>query len=147
MVNKELKKLKRKELLFLVLEKDAEIEKLKIDIDKLKAELEDKNVKIKNSGSIAEASLKLNGVFEAAQKAADQYIENIISADLTASETESAAKVRAEVLIKEAELKCENMVAETLKACMKLQKAAENKEALKACLEEFDADDTGIIWN
>ena len=22
-----------------------------------------------------------------------------------------------------------------------------NKEALKACLEEFDADDTGIIWN
>ena len=41
--------------------------------DKLKAELEEKNIKIRKTGSIAEASLKLNGVFEAAQNAADQY--------------------------------------------------------------------------
>ena len=32
---------------------------------------------IENSGSIAEAALKLSGIFEAAQAAADQYLENI----------------------------------------------------------------------
>ena len=31
----------------------------------------------RDSGSIAEAALKLNGIFEVAQKAADQYLENV----------------------------------------------------------------------
>ena len=32
---------------------------------------------LSQAGNIAEAALALNGVFEAAQKAADQYLENI----------------------------------------------------------------------
>ena len=32
---------------------------------------------LENSGSIAEAALKLNDVFQAAQLAADQYLENV----------------------------------------------------------------------
>ena len=40
-------------------------------------ELESKRIIIKESGSIAEASLKINKVFETAQLAADQYLENI----------------------------------------------------------------------
>lgn len=36
-------------------------------------------IKINQAGSIAEASLQLNQVFEAAQQAAEQYLENIRS--------------------------------------------------------------------
>ena len=32
---------------------------------------------MEDSGSIAEAALRLNGIFEAAQKAADQYLESV----------------------------------------------------------------------
>jgi hypothetical protein len=38
----------------------------------------DNKIDIEESGSIAEAALKINGVFEAAQAAADQYLDNII---------------------------------------------------------------------
>ena len=42
-----------------------------------KAELADKRINIEQSGSIAEASLKLTRIFEEAQKAADLYLENV----------------------------------------------------------------------
>lgn len=69
-------------------EKDALIEKLKgrlddkdVRIGKLKAELEalrlDRKIQIEEAGSLAEAVLKLNGIFETAQKAADQYLYNL----------------------------------------------------------------------
>ena len=69
-------------------EKDALIEKLKGRLDQKDArirELEEemaewkksRRIELEKAGSIAEASLRLNGVFEAAQKAADQYLENL----------------------------------------------------------------------
>ena len=69
-------------------EKDALIEKLKGRLDQKDArirELEEemaewkksRRIELEKAGSIAEASLRLNGVFEAAQKAADQYRENL----------------------------------------------------------------------
>lgn len=41
---------------------------------KAQAELEKKRLALSESGSIAEAAMRLNGVFEAAQAAADQYL-------------------------------------------------------------------------
>lgn len=69
-------------------EKDALIEKLKGRLDDkdarikaLEEEMEawktSRRIELEEAGSIAEASLRLNGVFEAAQKAADQYLENL----------------------------------------------------------------------
>ncbi len=147
MTNKELRKLNRTELLELLLSVTTEVERLNSEISKLKAELEEKNIKIRKTGSIAEASLKLNGVFEAAQNAADQYVENVISTNLTAVEIEEAAMERAEALLKETKLKCEEMEAETLKSCMRLLKEAEKDYFIKKCMDEFDPDDVGILWN
>jgi hypothetical protein len=39
--------------------------------------LAERKIVIEKSGSIAEAALKLNGIFEAAQRAADQYLYSI----------------------------------------------------------------------
>ena len=79
MTDKELRKLRRGELLEMLLEQTKENERLKKQLADLKAQLENREIILKRSGSIAEAALKLNGVFEAAQKAADQYLENIKS--------------------------------------------------------------------
>lgn len=77
MTEKELHKLKRAELLEMMLAQSREIEVLRARIDALETKLADREIRIRESGSIAEAALKLNGIFEAAQAAADQYLENI----------------------------------------------------------------------
>lgn len=77
MTDKELKKLSRAELLELLLESNRENERLRKQLEKAKGLLANRAIEIENAGSIAEAALALNGVFEAAQKAADQYLENV----------------------------------------------------------------------
>ena len=75
MEQKDLKKIKRAELLELMLAQAQRIKELEIELTKVREELNSKKLKIKESGSIAEASLKLNKVFESAQLAADQYYD------------------------------------------------------------------------
>lgn len=77
MSEKELKKMSRGELLEIMVAQGKEIERLKAELEDVKKALADKQIRIAESGSIAEAALKLNDVFEAAQRAADQYLENI----------------------------------------------------------------------
>ena len=77
MVEKDLKKLRRAELLEIMLDQSYEIDQLRKRVKELEAQLEDRRIKIENAGSIAEASLQLTKVFEEAQKAADLYLENI----------------------------------------------------------------------
>ncbi|MCQ2514913.1 MAG: DNA repair protein [Ruminococcus sp.] len=77
MTDKELRKLSRAELLKLLVAQGRELEQLKTELDDAKQQLANRQIVIENSGSIAEAALKLNEVFEAAQKAADLYVENI----------------------------------------------------------------------
>ena len=68
--------------------KDAQIHKLKGRLDKKDTQLrelrstleklrQDRRIRMERSGSIAEAALQLSGIFEAAQSAADLYLENI----------------------------------------------------------------------
>ncbi len=77
MTDRELKKLSRAGLLEVLLAQSKEIDRLKNEIEELNEKLEDRELVMCCSGSIAEASLKINGVFEAAQKAADQYVKSV----------------------------------------------------------------------
>lgn len=54
--------------------KDEQIHQLQ---DTLQKERTNRRIELEEAGSIAEASLRLNGLFETAQKAADQYLYNI----------------------------------------------------------------------
>lgn len=74
---KELRKLKRMELLEIMVTLSEENQSLKSKIEFLEEQLADKKIKISKSGSIAEAALKISGIFEAVQKAADLYLENV----------------------------------------------------------------------
>lgn len=75
--HQKIKRMSRKELLELLVLQSKKIDELENDLAKTLKSLNDKQILIKESGSIAEASLKLNNIFEVAQQAADQYLENI----------------------------------------------------------------------
>lgn len=77
MTDKELKRLSRRELLEMLLAQMEENEKLKQRLQEAQAALADRRIYIDEAGTLAEAALKLNGVFEAADQAARQYLENI----------------------------------------------------------------------
>lgn len=77
MTEKELKHLSRAELLELLLAQTEENEKLKQQLEEAQAELADRRILLENCGSMAEASLKLNGVFDAVDRAVRQYLENV----------------------------------------------------------------------
>lgn len=77
MTEKELKKLTRAELLEILIYQTKQITELEQKLEEAEEALEDRRIRIQNAGSIAEASLELSGIFEAAQRAADQYLENV----------------------------------------------------------------------
>lgn len=77
MEEKYLRKLRRSDLLELLVSQAEKIESLEYKISDLEKQLEDKTLLIEKAGSIAEASLQINKIFETAQAAADQYLANI----------------------------------------------------------------------
>lgn len=77
MTERELKKLSRVELLEMLLALSKENEGLTREVETLRAAQEDRRIFLENAGSIAEAALAINGVFQAAQAAADLYLESV----------------------------------------------------------------------
>lgn len=77
MTEKDLKKLNRQELLEVLLAQSKKIDRLQAQLREAQEKLTERELTISEAGSIAEASLVLNNVFADAQKAADQYLENI----------------------------------------------------------------------
>jgi hypothetical protein len=77
MTDKELRKLNRLELLEILLAQQEEIERLQTQLAETQEKLDSKDLKIREMGSIADASLALTGVLSDAQKAADLYIQNV----------------------------------------------------------------------
>ena len=78
MVDKKLNKLSRAELLELLLEQTLEVERLRKELETAQRQLEERRLKVKNAGSLANAVLEVNGVVDATQAAAQQYLDNII---------------------------------------------------------------------
>lgn len=79
MTEKKLRKLSRRELLEMLVVQTRKVESLEKQLEEANQKLQDKMIQIENSGSLAEAVMRLNGVFEAAENAARQYLENIHS--------------------------------------------------------------------
>lgn len=90
MTDKELRRLSRRELLQMLLEQTSEVERLQAELDKTRAELNDRAIMLESCGNIAEASLKINRVFEAAQQAAEQYLANVRRIDIGQQPREEA---------------------------------------------------------
>lgn len=77
MTDKELKRLNRAELLQILVDQSIEIDSLRRKLDKAESALAERNLQIAESGTLAEATLRLNRIFADADAAAAQYLENI----------------------------------------------------------------------
>ena len=116
LTDEELRKLKRGDLLELLVAQSRETEELREKLQTAEQELASRRIRLNEAGSIANAALDLNGVFAAAQAAADQYLESI---RLQSQDTEShcaqlvaEAQEKADRLLAETETKCADMVAQ-----------------------------------
>lgn len=108
MKDSELRRLNRSDLLEMLLELKKENDKLRRELDETQAKLNSRQIEISSAGSIAEASLKLSGVFEAAQSACQQYMDNI--QNLSSRQEQICRQME-----QETKAKCDRMVAEAKK--------------------------------
>ena len=129
MTERELRRLSRTDLLELLVAQRRENEQLRCILDQTQAQLADRTIHINNAGSIAEASLQLSGIFNAAQDSCQYYLDNI----RLLSERQSQVCQQMEQETKE---KCDRMVAE---AELKAQQCWENCSVkIKQLVDSFE---------
>ena len=111
MTDREMKKLSRSQLLEMLLTQTQEVKQLRADLELAQIKLESRQIQMTESGNIAEAALKLSGVFESAQSAADQYLQNISALSERTLEN------------------CQKMEEQTRKKCDEMVSTAEKEAA------------------
>lgn len=77
MINKELKRLSRRELVDIIYQLKKNEQQMQKKIDELEEALNDKRIRISKAGSIAEAATDITGIFLTAQTTADMYLHEI----------------------------------------------------------------------
>ena len=115
MVEKELKKLSRRELVDIIYQMKKNEQNMQEQISALQEALEDRRLRMSQAGSIAEAAAVMTDVFSAAQKTADLYLQEI--ADRKA-ETEAECNK----MVEEAKENTAKMYADAEKQCAALRK-------------------------
>lgn len=120
MTDKELRKLSRAELLELLIAQMKENDKLRRKLDAAGEQIRNRELKLEEAGSIAEAALQLNGVFEAADAAVSQYLANI----KRLNDRQQEVCGRRE---EETRQKCERMEEETCQRCERLEEETRRK--------------------
>ena len=95
--------LSKNEMMMVMHDQEQEIEKLKSQVVELQAKLNGYEIKVSESGNLAEAAAKVSGLFEAAQLTVDTYLENMKKRDEQAEAAFSDVQKQAEQIIAEAE--------------------------------------------
>jgi len=96
MPDRELRRMSRTELVEIIFALKQSEDQLKAENAALTAQLQDRQLHIEKAGSIAQAALELNKVFEAAQAAADDYAASVRArADAEAAQIIARAKAEA----------------------------------------------------
>lgn len=109
----------------MLIDLSEELNQTKEQLHKAEEKLQNRKIMIDRAGSLAEASLQLNGVFEAAEAAGEQYLENI--RDLSDRQEEICRRIERECRekarrrLEEVEKRCMMMEAETKHRCERMQ--------------------------
>ncbi|MGM9640965.1 MAG: hypothetical protein ACI3V3_06320 [Faecousia sp.] len=120
MTQRELKKMSRSDLLEMLLEQSRENDRLREQLQHAEELLNNRQLMLDEAGSIAEASLRINRVFETAQEAANQYLENIRALS-------GRQETVCEKMERETQQKCQRLLAETQEKCDAMTKKAEEE--------------------
>lgn len=135
MKKEKIKRYKKTELLELLIRLRTENDQLRAELADCKKRLEDKTIAIDNAGSIADAAMQLSGIFEAAQAACAQYVENI------EAHSGEQARICARMEAEAAE-KCRKMEADTLEKCRSIRDDAQQPISEMPQPESKPAEDT-----
>ena len=108
-------------------------DRLRAENAALSAQLQERQIHIENAGSIAQAALELNKVFEAAQAAADEYVASVLAAnkntDAAASALRAQAEAEAQQILAQAQTEAASLKARTQQQCDAETEAAARKRA------------------
>ena len=128
MTEKELRKLGRGDLLNLLLEQSRENQQLREQLQAAQDALADRTICIDQAGSIAEASLQLNGVFQAAEQACQQYTENVMQLrqrqEERCAQREKESQEKAAQIVDDARKQAEEATAIAQKQCAEMLEQA-----------------------
>lgn len=135
MTNKELRKMSRSELLEILIAQMEENDTLRAKLIAASDELESRKLAVHNAGSLAEAALQLNGIFEAAEAAAEQYLDNVRSASITTPLATMAVADGNARMRKQTQEECKKMKQQCEEECTagKQQCEEECRQMLAAC--------------
>lgn len=129
MTDRELRKMSRVQLLELLIEKTRELEQVKEQLEQALEQLNDRGVVVEKAGTMAEAALQVNRVFEAADRAAQQYLDHmqqrVREQEALCAQIENESRDRAEQMLVETEVKCRRMERDAQLRCSKMMRAAE----------------------
>lgn len=133
MPDRELRRMRRAELVEIILALKQTEDRLRAENAALSAQLQERQIHIENVGSIAQAALELNKVFEAAQAAADEYVASVRAAnkntDAAANALRAQAEAEAEQILAQAQTEAANLKARTQKECDEQAEAAARSRA------------------
>ncbi len=110
MTDKELKRLGRVELIDIIYELQKQNDEKDAQIEKMQTVIDERTLRIAKAGSIAKAAISVNGVFEAAQAAADQYLESIREAEASQALKQEEAERQQQKILEEANRQAEETV-------------------------------------
>lgn len=135
MINKDIKRLSRRELVDIIYQLKTNEQEMQNELESLKKELEDKRIRISEAGSIADAAMSVTNVFSTAQMTADLYLREI---SLMKEDTEKACAKK----IEEAEKKVKEILSDGEKKFHILKVAYKNEytkwQQLKSEIAELE---------
>ena len=142
MTDDEIKHLGKTDLLKIIRDQEAELEQSRAQIEDLNKALADKTTHLEKCGSIADASLELNGVFQSAQAAADQYLAEI-------KEKTDSASAEADKIIGEAREKADAQIRQAIESAGNIESQGKEKaeaywQDLHTKLEAFYESHVGL---
>ncbi len=140
MTEKEMRRLSRRQLLQLLLEQTERADDLEKKLREMEDRLEDKRLVATEAGSLAEATVRLNRVFEAADAACEQYIENIKriskNADSFKDRLEADARARAEKIMEDADTYCARRELQAQEKIAELEQEIERLYEKRSIIEK-----------
>ena len=134
MTMKELRKLRRSELLQLLLDQVQENEQLKSQLKAMMTQMNQQRITCEQAGSIAEAALALSNIFQDADQVAQKYLKEV---EVLTARQQQELREQAELAREQAD----KLVSDALAA------AAAVREEADACLAEAKANGQKLLEN
>jgi len=141
MADKELKRMNRGELIEIIYQYRIQVDDLTAQVKKLTDELDERRLRMEKAGSIAEAAISVNKVFEAAQQAAEQYLYSIKSANEENEESADGSCEAADEIIENAKKEAEKIKQEAERKYSELVTKGEKEYAQMLAQAERKCDD------